>query len=458
MKPDDTASTTASTTASPTTSTSTSTSTATGSATGGQPAWPDPAALEDVTGRLALEPPLVSAAGCDRLRERLAQVARGEAFLLQGGDCVETFDGLAAGQIRAKVGTLQQTAGVLCWAVGLPVVTVGRIAGQYTAHGTPPTETRAGMELPAYRGDCVNDTLFTAAARTPDPRRLARMYHASAATLEVIRDRTADGRSGTAEFYTSHEALILDYEAALTRRDPRTSQPYGLSAHLLWIGEHTRRLDGPHVEFAARVRNPVAVELGPGTAPGELRGLVDRLDPEREPGRLTLIARMGRERVRELLPPLIEEATGQEAPVAWICDPMHGNTTLAADGRPTRRYDDVLDELTGFFEAHAALGTRPGGVHLELTGDRVTECTGGPQPNPACPPGWYESAGDPRLNRDQSVGLAFHIADLSQRLAARPPSPRAGHTQGTARAGRGCRTDAAERTRTPEGPRHGRTA
>ncbi|WP_188270851.1 MULTISPECIES: class II 3-deoxy-7-phosphoheptulonate synthase [unclassified Streptomyces] len=426
-----------------------------------QPTWPDQQALDAVIGDLAASPPLVFAGECDRLRDRLAAVARGEAFLLQGGDCAETFDAVSADQVRDKVKTLLQMAAVLTYATSVPVIKVGRIAGQYSKPRSRPTERRDGVELPVYRGDAVNGLAFTPESRTPDPERLRRMYHASAATLNIVRAFTTGGYAdlrqvhhwnqdfvagspigeryerlageidralaflkacgaqpgefGSTEFYSSHEALILDYEAALTRRDSRTGQWYDVSGHLLWIGERTRQLDGAHIEFASKVRNPIAVKLGPTVAADEALALIDRLDPDREPGRLSFITRMGSEKVRDVLPGLVEKVTASGARVAWICDPMHGNTFTAPSGHKTRRFDDVLDEVRGFFEVHRGLGTHPGGIHIELAGEDVTECVGGGTEVRFDDLGHrYESACDPRLNRYQSLDLAFQAAELYQ--------------------------------------------
>ncbi|MER6672163.1 class II 3-deoxy-7-phosphoheptulonate synthase [Streptomyces sp. NPDC000983] len=424
-----------------------------------QPDWPDPDALKGVLEELESYPPLVFAGECDQLRERIARVARGEAFLLQGGDCAETFDAITADQVRDKVKTLLQMAAVLTYATSVPVVKIGRIAGQYSKPRSRPVEVRGDLTLPVYRGDAVNGQEFTAEARRPDPERLKRMYHASASTLNLIRafvtggygdlrqvhewnrdfvnnspigaryealageiDRAltflaacgADpGEFHLAEFWSSHEALLLDYEAALTRTDSRTGHAYDVSGHMVWIGERTRQLDHAHVEFAAAVRNPVAVKLGPSTTREEVLALIDRLDPAREAGRLSFIARMGRDKVRDVLPALVEAAAEAEAPVAWICDPMHGNTFEAASGHKTRHFDDVLDEVAGFFEAHRGLGTHPGGIHIELTGDDVTECVGGGHPIGLTDlHRRYQTACDPRLNRYQALDLAFQVAEL----------------------------------------------
>ncbi|RKE21284.1 class II 3-deoxy-7-phosphoheptulonate synthase [Streptomyces sp. TLI_171] len=424
-----------------------------------QPDWPDPVALRRVLDELAGARPLVSAGQCDRLRNRLAAVARGEAFLLQGGDCAESFDGVSANQVRDKIQTLQQMALVLTQASSLPVVKLGRMAGQYAKPRSSGHETRDGVTLPSYRGDAVNGAAFTAADRTPDPERLRTAYLTSARTLELIRaasegssadlervhawnrdfvsgsparDRyrgpvedfavtlrllrafgTRGDFGGAAEVFTSHEALLLDYEAALTRTDPFTGGRYALSAHQLWIGERTREPGGAHVEFAAGIRNPVAVKIGPTAEPDEVLELVRRIDPQGEPGRLTLIARMGADLVRDRLPRLVARLAAAGSAVAWVCDPMHGNTVGTPSGHKTRRLDDVMDEVAGFFEVHRALGTHPGGLHLELTGEEVTECVGGSQEVTLGDlPRRYETTCDPRLNRSQSLDLAFRTAEL----------------------------------------------
>lgn len=424
-----------------------------------QPDWPDQEALRDVIAELESYPPLVFAGECDQLRERLGAVARGEAFLLQGGDCAEAFDAVSAEHIRNKLKTLLQMGAVLTYAGSVPVVKVGRIAGQYSKPRSKPTETRDGVTLPTYRGDSVNGFEFTEAARIPDPQRLKRMYHASAATLNLVRAFTTGGYADlrqvhawnqdfvksspagqryedlareidramnfmnacgvdpeefrTVEFYASHEALVLDYESALTRVDSRTGNLYDVSGHMVWIGERTRQLDGAHIEFAARIRNPIGVKLGPTTTVEDALTLIERLDPEREPGRLTFITRMGADKVRDKLPGLVEKVTASGAQVAWICDPMHGNTFEAASGHKTRRFDDVLDEVKGFFEVHKGLGTHPGGIHVELTGDDVTECVGGGDEIFVDDLHQrYETACDPRLNRSQSLDLAFLVAEM----------------------------------------------
>jgi 3-deoxy-7-phosphoheptulonate synthase len=424
-----------------------------------QPDWPDLSVLDDVTAQLRVLPPLVFAGECDALKERLGAVARGEAFLLQGGDCAETFVDSTADAIRNKIKTLLQMAVVLTYGAQVPVVKVGRIAGQFAKPRSAASETRDGVTLPSYRGDAVNGVEFTAEARTPDPHRLLRMYNTSAATLNLVRAFTQGGladlrevhswNSGfvaassahqryeamardidralafmaaagvdpeafrTVDLYSSHEALLLEYERALTRIDSRTGLPYDVSGHLVWVGERTRDLGGAHVAFAASVRNPVAVKLGPTTTPDEALALVERLDPDGEPGRLTFISRMGRDRVRDALPAVVEKVTASGATVAWVCDPMHGNTFEAPDGLKTRRFDDVIDEVRGFFEVHRALGTHPGGLHMELTGDDVTECLGGSGGiGETDLPMRYQTVCDPRLNHAQSLELAFLVAEM----------------------------------------------
>jgi 3-deoxy-7-phosphoheptulonate synthase len=423
-----------------------------------QPDWPDPAQVRAVTEELAGLPPLVFAGECDVLRERLAAVARGEAFVLQGGDCAETFAGATADAVRAKLQTLLQMAVVLTYGASVPIVKIGRMAGQFAKPRSRPTETRGSVELPAYRGDAINGIEFTAEGRRLDPARLLRAYHCSAVTLNLCRafatggyadlhqvhawnqDFVRESPSGqrferlageidralafmracgadpeelhAVEFYSSHEALLLDYEHALTRQDSRTGQPYDTSAHFVWIGERTRDSGGAHVEFASSIRNPVGVKIGPNAAPADVLGLIARLDPDREPGRLTLITRMGAGRVRDALPPLIQAVRAEGIEVPWVCDPMHGNTFEAASGHKTRRFDDVLDEVQGFFEVHRRLGTHPGGIHIEFTGDNVTECVGGSHEIAADDLyRRYETACDPRLNRGQALDLAFTVAE-----------------------------------------------
>ncbi len=426
-----------------------------------QPDWPDPDAVDQVMAGLMMLPPLVFAGECDALREHMAGVARGDAFLLQGGDCAETFVDLSADRVRDKIKTILQMSVVLTYAASVPVVKVARMAGQFGKPRSSGLETRAGISLPSYRGDAVNDLAFDSASRTPDPARLQRAYHAAAATLNLIRafvhggyadlrqvhawntDYVRDSRAGqrydrlateidramafmraigadapslqTVDLYSSHEALLLDYELPLTRIDSRTHLPYDVSAHMIWIGERTRRLDGAHVEFASRVRNPVGVKLGPTTRPEDAVALAERLDPAREPGRLTFIVRMGADRVRDVLPPIVEKVRAAGIDVAWVTDPMHGNTYETGNGHKTRHLDQIMGEVQGFFEVHRSLGTVPGGIHVELTGDDVTECLGGGEDLlEEDLEQRYETACDPRLNRSQSLELAFLVAELLQ--------------------------------------------
>ena len=426
-----------------------------------QPEWPDPGVLAAVDGELSTYPPLVFAGECDDLKARIAEASRGEAFLLQGGDCAETFADATADHIRNKIKTMLQMAVVLTYGASMPVVKVGRMAGQFSKPRSTPTEIRDGVELPAYRGDAVNDYAFDPVARTPDPRRLLRAYHTSSATLNLIRAFTKGGFADlrhvhewnrgfvataanaryeamardidramrfmaacggdfdalrTVDLYSSHEALILDYERPLTRIDSRTGLPYNVSAHFLWIGERTRQLRGAHVDLMSRVRNPIGVKLGPATNPEDVLALIDTLNPDEEPGRLTLVSRMGAGKVRTALPPLVKAVADAGRQVLWICDPMHGNTFEAVSGYKTRRFDDVLDEVQGFFEVHEALGTIPGGLHIELTGDDVTECLGGAEDiDEAGLASRYETLCDPRLNHQQSLELAFLVAEMLAR-------------------------------------------
>jgi len=428
-----------------------------------QPSWPDATARDDVVAELSRLPPLVFAGECDRLRGKLASVADGESFLLQGGDCAETFAGVTADNVGNKLQVLLSMAIVLTYAASVPIVKVGRIAGQYAKPRSDQHETRGATTLPVYRGDAVNGHEFTEASRAPDPRRLLSTYHASAATLNLTRAFVSGGYAdlrqvhawntdfvrtspvgkryermaaeidralsfmaacgvapqefGSVDFFASHEALVLEYEHALTRLDSRTGDPYDVSGHFLWVGERTRQLDGAHVELLSRVRNPIGVKLGPWATPDDAIALAERLDPQREPGRLTFITRLGAKRVRGVLPDLIEKTGAAGVKVAWVCDPMHGNTYEASTGHKTRDFDDVIDEVRGFFEVHRALGTWPGGVHVELTGDDVTECVGGGSRLAAADlESRYETLCDPRLNRAQSLELAFLVAEM---LAAR---------------------------------------
>ena len=424
-----------------------------------QPAYPDLAAVDAAVDRLRSFPPLVFAGECDKLKDKLAAVSRGEAFLLQGGDCAETFDGVTADNVRNKLRVLLQMAVVLTYAASVPVVKLGRFAGQYAKPRSSDFETRDGVTLPAYRGDAVNGYDFTPESRVPDPQRLVEVYHASAATLNLVRAFTTGGYADLrqvhawntdfvlssavgrryeavaseidraltfmkaigadpdefhrVEMHSSHEALLLEYEHSMTRIDSRTQLPYDVSSHFVWIGERTRQLDGAHVELLSRVRNPIGVKLGPTTSADDAIALAAKLNPENEAGRLTFITRMGAGKINDSLPPLVEKVEAAGVQVAWVCDPMHGNTYEASSGYKTRRFDDVIAEVQGFFDVHRALGTWPGGVHIELTGDDVTECVGGGEElaeiNLA---ERYESVCDPRLNRVQSLELAFLVAEM----------------------------------------------
>jgi 3-deoxy-7-phosphoheptulonate synthase len=426
-----------------------------------QPQW-DPAELADAVRHLRASPPLVFAGECDELRDRLAAAARGEAFVLQGGDCAETFVGTNAEDIRDRIKTILQMAVVLTYGASLPVIKLGRMAGQFAKPRSSDLETRDGVALPAYRGDAVNDYAFDPAARRHDASRLVGAYHASSSTLNLIRAFTMGGFADlrqvhewnrgfvgstanaryeamardidkairfmaaagadfealrTVSFYASHEALLLEYQRALTRIDSRTGDPYDVSGHFLWVGERTRQLDGAHIDLISRVRNPVGVKLGPTTAPDDVLALIDQLDPGREPGRLTFITRMGAGRIRDALPALVEAVQSSGHRVLWICDPMHGNGFESPTGYKTRQFDDIVEEIRGFFEVHQSLGTVPGGVHLELTGSDVTECLGGiEQIDEAALATRYESVCDPRLNHQQSLEVAFLVAEM---LAAR---------------------------------------
>ena len=421
-----------------------------------QPTWQDPSAYSASVGELSTLPPLVFAGEVDVLRERLAAAAQGKAFLLQGGDCAETFDGATADKISARVRTILQMAVVLTYGASLPVIKMGRMAGQFAKPRSSNDETRDGVTLPAYRGDMVNGYDFTPESRGHDASRMVKAYHTSASTLNLIRAFTQGGFADLrlvhhwnkgfmanpahsryeslareidravrfmdacgadfealkrVEFFASHEALLLDYERALTRIDSRTSLPYDTSAHFLWIGERTRDIDGAHVDFLSRVRNPIGVKLGPKTSGDDALALIDKLDPNREPGRLTFITRMGAQNIRERLPKLVERVTASGAQVLWVTDPMHGNTVTSPNGYKTRNFDDVMDEVRGFFEVHDSLGTFPGGLHVEMTGDDVAECLGGSDPiDQEAFVDRYESVCDPRLNHMQSLEMAFLVA------------------------------------------------
>jgi 3-deoxy-7-phosphoheptulonate synthase len=427
-----------------------------------QPEWPDPAALDAVLRELSGLPPLVFAGEARSLTESLGSVAEGKAFVLQAGDCAESFNAFTADGIRDKLKIILQMSVLLTYGAGVPTVKIGRIAGQFAKPRSSPVEARDGQELPSFRGDMVNDIAFDADARRPDPARLLRGYHQASSTLNLLRAFTKggfadltrvhawnqdfvaaspEGRQYDAvaaeidralrfmaacginldkesqlrqvDCYTSHEALLLGYEEALTRRDSLTGGWYDCSAHLLWIGDRTRQLDGAHVEFLTGVENPLGVKVGPSIDPADAVALCERLNPNQVPGRLTFISRMGKDKVREHLPPLLHAVQRAGHPVVWACDPMHGNTFGHASGYKTRHFDDVMDELRSFFTSCREAGVWPGGVHIELTGEDVTECLGGTEEVLGTHlEQRYETMCDPRLNARQSLDLAFQTADL----------------------------------------------
>jgi len=371
------------------------------------PAYPDSAALEAVERRLRTRAPLVELHDVDRLKRQLGEVAEGRALLLQGGDCAETFRDFAPDKVAATADLLIELGALLTGAGGLPVVHVARMAGQFAKPRSAATESVGGVELPVYRGDGVNDSAPTLAARTPDPLRLLRAHDQSAATARLLWSRVADGGD---PLFSSHEALLLPYEQALTRQDELTGRWWSGSGHMLWIGDRTRDPEGAHVEFARGIANPIGLKCGPSLSPDSLVRLIDRLDPDGEPGRLTLIARMGRERIGEVLPVLMAAVRRAGRRVAWTVDPMHGNTRTAA-GRKTRFFGDIAAETRSFFEIAAAEGVTAGGVHLELTGIAVTECLGGRKPVfERDLARRYLTACDPRLNPDQARELALLVA------------------------------------------------
>ena len=427
-----------------------------------QPNWPggpDGEQMKKAVADLRALPPLVFAGECDDLKAKIAEAAAGRAFWLQGGDCAETFNSATADSIRNRIKTILQMAAVLQYYSSLPVIKVGRMAGQFAKPRSNDLETRGDVTLPAYRGDAVNDIEFTAEARTPDPNRLVRVYNTSAATLNLVRAFTRGGFADlrqvhewnkgfirdskfgekyeqmateigralafmesagvdpeqfkAVDFYASHEALIIEYEKALTRIDSRTQLPYDVSGHFIWIGERTRQLDGAHVDFASKVRNPIGIKLGPKSTVEDALALIAKLNPDNEPGRITFITRMGAGTIRQTLPALVEGVTKSGAEVLWVCDPMHGNTFESKNGYKTRNFEDVLDEVRGFFEVHKKLGTHPGGIHIELTGDDVTECLGGGnEVSEKDLESRYETACDPRLNHSQSLELSFLVAEM----------------------------------------------
>ena len=431
-----------------------------------QPTYPDQAALDAAVERLRGLPPLVFAGECDVLTSKIAAASRGEAFILQGGDCAETFVDATADNTRNKLRVLLQMAVVLTYAASVPVVKIGRLAGQYAKPRSSDLETRVvdGQEitLPAYRGDAVNGYAFTEESRIPDPQRLLDVYHASASTLNLVRAFTTGGYADLrqvhawnsefvasspvgaryeamgkeidraltfmkaigadprefhgVDFYSSHEALLMEYEHAMTRIDSRTDDPYNVSGHFVWIGERTRQLDGAHVEYFRHIKNPIGCKLGPTATADDALQLAAKLNPDNQEGRLTFITRFGVDKIRDGLPPLVEKVTAEGVKVAWISDPMHGNTFSASNGYKTRRFEDVLGEVQGFFDVHKALGTVPAGILVENTGDDVTEIVGGGEElSEEGLARRYESVVDPRLNRVQSLEMAFQVAELLRR-------------------------------------------
>ena len=427
-----------------------------------QPNWPDSAQLDGALKQIASFPPLVFAGEARSLQAALGQVASGNAFLLQAGDCAESFEEFTAVNIREKLRVILQMAVMLTYSMGVPVVKVGRIAGQFAKPRSNDTEMVDGNELPVFRGHMVNDPTANLEARVPNPQRLVQAYHQAASTLNLVRAFTKGGfadlnrvHSWNQEFvatsaegrryeqvaseveralafmracgidtetnnalhqvdvYTSHEALILGYEEALTRQDSLTGGWYDCSAHMLWIGERTRQLDGAHVEFLRGVENPLGCKIGKTTDVDYVLSLCEKLNPARIPGRLTLISRMGASSVEESLRPLLRAVRDAGHPVVWACDPMHANTFTAPNGRKTRNFEDIMSEIVGFVKAHRAEGTWPGGIHIELTGDNVTECLGGSEAvSNEDLDTRYETVCDPRLNARQSLDLAFRVAEL----------------------------------------------
>ena len=428
------------------------------------PDYPDAEKLASVEAKLAAMPPLVFAGEAQSLKRQLGEVAEGRAFLLQGGDCAESFAEFSANNIRDSFKVILQMAVVLTFGASMPVVKVGRVAGQFAKPRSSPMEAIDGIELPSYRGDMINAMPFTEKDRVPDPKRLLRVYEQSASTLNLLRAFAQGGLadltkvhswvteflSGTpqaerfqelagrieeslnfmracgitpetarplaeTDFYTSHESLLLNYEEALTRRDTITDEKdwYATSAHMIWIGDRTRQPDGAHVEYMRGIGNPIGLKCGPSLDPDELVRLIETLNPDNVPGKLTLIARMGADKVRAGLPPLLKAVKASGAKVVWCCDPMHGNTIKASSGYKTRRVNDVMAEVRGFFDAHDEVGTYPGGVHFEMTGQNVTECVGGVVDVTEARLGdRYHTHCDPRLNGAQALELAFLIADL----------------------------------------------
>lgn len=441
------------------------------------PEYPNAQALADVEAQLATFPPLVFAGEARSLKKQLARVATGQAFLLQGGDCAESFAEHGANNIRDFFRVFLQMAVVLTYAGATPIVKVGRIAGQFAKPRSSPVEKKDGVELPSYKGDIVNDIAFTPDARIPDPRRQIEAYRQSAATLNLLRAFATGGYANlssvhqwmlgfvkdspqsrhyreladrisealnfmracgldlenhpelrSTDFYTSHEALLLGYEQAMTRVDSTTGDWYATSGHMIWIGDRTRQLDHAHIEYFRGIKNPIGLKCGPSLKPDELIKLIDVLSPDNEPGRLTLIARFGSDKAQDILPALVRAVKREGRQVVWSCDPMHGNTITSTSGYKTRPFDRILSEVKTFFQVHQAEGTYAGGVHLEMTGKDVTECTGGARAitdedlNDR-----YHTFCDPRLNAEQAIDMAFLIADLlkAERAAKAAPLPAA---------------------------------
>ncbi len=439
------------------------------------PDYPDAAALAATEAQLTTFPPLVFAGEARRLKKHLASVAEGNGFLLQGGDCAESFMEHGADTIRDFFRAFLQMAVVLTFGAQQPVVKVGRIAGQFAKPRSSSTEKKDGVELPSYRGDIINDIAFTPESRTPDPRRQMDAYRQSAATLNLLRafakggyasvenvhrwmmqsvtdspqskayadlaDRVSgaldfmracgltfavDSALGTTDFYTSHEALLLGYEQSLTRIDSTTGDWYATSGHMIWIGDRTRQHDHAHIEYARGIKNPLGLKCGPSLKADDLLRLIDILNPENEPGRLTLIGRFGAEKVGEHLPALVRAVKREGRSVIWSCDPMHGNTITSASGYKTRPFDLILKEVRSFFDVHAAEGSHAGGVHLEMTGQNVTECTGGARAiSDSDLNDRYHTVCDPRLNAEQAIDLAFLLADRLRKERSAHPLPAA---------------------------------
>lgn len=432
------------------------------------PEYDDQDKLKAVETKLASMPPLVFAGEVMALRERLADVALGKAFLLQGGDCAESFDDFSANRIRDTFKLFLQMAVVLTFGASMPVIKVGRIAGQFAKPRSSPVEVIDGVELPSYRGDMVNGNAFTPAARIPDPMRMLEGYHQSASTLNLLRAFASGGLADLekvhgwtldfisdssqaqryeeianqiddclnfmhacgvsskttvplreTEFYTSHEALLLNYEEAFTRKDTLTDEGgyFSTSAHMIWIGDRTRQIDGAHVEYMRGIKNPIGLKCGPSMETDDLLRLIEKLNPDNTPGKLTLISRMGADKIMDKLPPMLEAVKASGYDVVWCSDPMHGNTVKASSGYKTRRVNDVLTEVEGFFKSHDMVGTHPGGIHFEMTGSDVTECVGGDVQavSEEDLSNRYHTFCDPRLNANQSLELAFLIADLLQK-------------------------------------------